>query len=281
MSRTLASTLILLGCMGATSAQPPPAPIDKAAPLKLERLLIHAETRPLFVIVRPTWSDEQIGRWVFWSGNSSAARQELESQLTTQIVDIDRACSLTDREKGKLQLAGRGDIKRFFDRIQQESTSPRISLGVCLFHEDSLLVKSLPNTLTAEQFARYEAIAGKRRELRHRESVLNAVAMLKLGFERAVAALNRDIVLREEQRQELITLTMHETRPLRRPGPSDYQVLILQLGRLQEEKLKRLFDQDQWEIMKGIVAGYQRQEPMLRQEGLLPIEGDAGDSTAK
>ena len=250
MSRTLASTLVLVGCVGAASAQPPNARIGQAVPA--DQALIRTERELLFVIVRPTWTDEQIGRWVFWNGNASAARHELESQLTMQIADVDRACSLSEAEKSKLQLAGRGDIKRFFDRIQQEPNALRISLGACLFHEDSLLVKSLPNTLTADQFARYEAIARKRREHFHRESVLNAVAILKLSFERTVAALHRDIVLREEQRQDLITLMMHETRPSRRPGPCDYQVLIVQLGLLPEEKLKRLFDLDQWVIMKEL-----------------------------
>jgi hypothetical protein len=263
--------MVLVGCIGTASAQPPNARIDKAVPLdvQLERLMIHAERKALFVIVRPTWTDEQIGRWVFWNGNASAARQELESQLAAQISDIDRACSLTDTERKKLQLAGRGDIKRFFDRIQQESNSPRISLGASLFHEDSLLVKSLRNTLTSDQFARCEAIARKRRELRHHESVLNAVAMLKLDFEE-----ERAIVVREAQWQDLLTLMTHETAPSRRPGPCDYQVLLLQLGRLPEEKLKRLFDPDHRQIMQRVIAGYQRLEPMLRQEGLLPAEGD-------
>jgi hypothetical protein len=49
---------------------------------------------------------------------------------------------------------------------------------------------------------------------------------------------------------------------------------LLQLGGLPKEKLKRLFDPDQWDMVTQRLAGVQRLEPMLRREGLLPAEGD-------
>ena len=39
--------------------------------------------------------------------------------LAAQIDNIDRACKLTEAQKEKLHLAGRGDIKRFFDRYER------------------------------------------------------------------------------------------------------------------------------------------------------------------
>jgi len=148
--------------------------------------------------------------------------------------------------------------------------------------EREVLLRELQRLEMAEreaaQFARYEAMARKRRATRHRESVLDAVAMLKLGFERAVATLERNIVLREEQRQELITLMTRETKPSRRPGPYDSQVLLLQLGRLPEEKLKRLFDEDQWQIVNQQLIGYRQMEPMLELAGLMPTNDDGADN---
>src|SRR2546421_7909302 len=98
MWRMLASTLVLLGCMGATSAQPPNAVFAING-----------------VVVRQgqALTDEEIERLLFQPyGSAAGVRQQLESQLAMQIADLDRACSLTDGEKTKLQLAGRGDIKR-------------------------------------------------------------------------------------------------------------------------------------------------------------------------
>jgi hypothetical protein len=266
MSRTLASMLVLVGWVEAASAQPPP---------NAGRL----------------WTDDQIERWVFQTyGNASASRRELASQLTMQIVDIHRACSLSDAQKKKLQMAGRGDIKRFFDRYQQlvrksqvieqneqnlremqhEINHLRISLQAGLFDEHSLLVKSLPNALTSDQFARYDTMARERHAARHSQSV-----------QRAITALQRGIRLREEQRRELTTLITNETKPPRRSGPYEAYVLLLHLSRLPEEKLKPLFDEDQWKIVSQQLARYGQMEPMLRQEGALPAEEDEADSTAK
>jgi hypothetical protein len=189
-------------------------------------------------------------------------------QLTVQMEDIDRACSLTDAQRKKLQLAGRGDMKRFFDRyeqlrwksqviehnvqnlqeMQREANHLRRSLmNEGLFLEHSLLVKSLRTTLTNEQLTRYEVKALKGRALRHHESVLEAVAFLKRSFENSVAARGLDIVLREDQRQNLITLVTHETKPSRQLSQSEAQFLLWQFSRLSQEKVKPLFDQDQWE----------------------------------
>ena len=273
--------------MGTASAQPPNVQIGEAIP-------------PVGMARSP----EQIKRWVLGTGNASAGRQQLGWQLRVQMEDIDRACSLTDAQRRKLELAGQGDIKHFFDHyeqllrksqvvehneqnlqeMQREANHLRRSLiNEGLFLEHSLLVKSLRSTLTDEQFAQYEAKALKGRALGHHESVLEAVAMLKRGFENSVAARGLDIVLREEQRQDLIRLMMRETKPPSQPSQYDVQFLLLQFSRLPEENLKRLFDADQWEIMKGTVDVYQRVlEPRLRHQGLLlPVDRDGDDSTAR
>lgn len=135
------------------------------------------------MIVRPTWNDEQIERWAFGTWGAAFGRRQLECQLTEKLQDLDRGCSLTQAQRKKLELAGRGDIKRFFDhyeRLRQESrvmehneqnlqklkleaTELQLRLNTSLFLEHSLLVKSLPNTLTSDQLARYQAKALKGR----------------------------------------------------------------------------------------------------------------------
>jgi len=305
MSRTLAVGLVLFSGLGGASCQPPNARIGEAVQREVrvaqarqreveQRLAAEAEVRQLEVqrfqarlaaqgvAVRPVWTDEQLQQWVFRQyGNAAGARQRLDSLLAMQIVDIDRACRLTDAQKKKLQLAGRGDIKRFFDRyeevkqksqqnlqeFQQDVNRLQMTLQAGLFHEDSLLIKSLRNTLTGEQFARYDAMARERRASRHRANIQQAVAILQRG-----------VRLRDAQRRELITLMTNETKPSRQPGPYDSFVLLFQLGRLPEEKLKRLFDQSQLEIVNQQLAQFQL-EPMLRQAGQLPAEDDGDDST--
>jgi hypothetical protein len=74
------------------------------------------ETRQQRVILFSGTFDEL----VYGSDYSAAdARIRLESRLRETLEKIDRISELTDAQKEKLQLAGRGDIKRFFDRAEK------------------------------------------------------------------------------------------------------------------------------------------------------------------
>ena len=66
-------------------------------------------------------NDAQFDQWVFGNmgvANAGVARNKLDSLLTLNVEDLERTCGLTPIQKKKLLLAGRGDIKRFFDRIE-------------------------------------------------------------------------------------------------------------------------------------------------------------------
>jgi hypothetical protein len=281
MSQRLALGLMLLGTVAVGRAQPPNAGMDKAVArdAKVQALQEVERRRAL----------QEFERLVFQpDGDASGAHRRLESQLAMHIQDLDQACGLSDPQKKKLQLAGRGDIRRFFDRYQavvqkvQAMNNPaqniqdvwqdigplQMILQAGLFHEDSLFVKSLPNTLTGEQFARYDEMARERRASRHRESI-----------ETAIAILQRGIRLRDAQRRELISLITKQTKPSRRPSPYDAYVVLLQLGRLPDEKLKRLFDEKQWQRVHEQLAQCHQLEPMLKQAGQLPAEDDGHDSS--
>jgi hypothetical protein len=234
-------------------------------------------------------SDAQFDQWVFQQDrNAPGARKRLESFLTLQVEEIDRACTLTEPQKQKLQLTGRGDIVRFFTRYEelkqkvlqvnpdqdkffqemwQDIQPLQLVLQTGLFHEDSLLHKALRHTLTGEQFARYEAAVRDRREFRHRANVELAVTVLEQGMP-----------LRDAQRRELIALLVKETKPARKSGGFyEYYVTMYQLGRLPEGKLKPVLDAAQWKTMGRLVEQYRGIEPFLRQNGMLPDEdGEAG-----
>jgi hypothetical protein len=150
-----------------------------------------------------------------------------------------------------------------------------------IFHDDSLLIKSLPNTLTDEQFAQYDASAGERRAARHRECIERAVATLQRTFDIALVRLGKNSVMREQQRQDLITLMTRETKPSPKPGNFDTLVLIIQLGHIPQQKLKRVFDQDQLEVMNQQLAEYQQLEPMLKQAGLIPDADDRAEDSGE
>jgi hypothetical protein len=219
-------------------------------------------------------------------GNMAGARRRLTTLLTSQVQELDRLCRLTDAQRQKLHLAGRGDVHRFFARyeaakqkafslppevqnvrtIQQEASALRTILQSGLFHEASLLQKSLPNTLTDEQFARYDAMERERRAARHRTTI-----------EQALNTLQRSVALREPQRRALLALLTQEIKPFRRSSRYDQYRILIQLDRLPEEKLKPLFDGPRWAALEKQLLQYRDIERQLKDAGVWPEEDDEAD----
>ena len=93
---------------------------------------------------------------------------------------IEQICDLSETQKKKLQLAGRGDIKRFFDsvgeakmkfnalkddqnkrnQIWQFIQPLRMKLNTGIFDENSLLHKIRTRTLKPEQMTAYDIYVG-------------------------------------------------------------------------------------------------------------------------
>jgi hypothetical protein len=61
---------------------------------------------------------ENFDRWLFGEPNIVDRERHLEDILLTRVRTAVREHGLTERQKAKLQLAGRGDIKRFLDRVE-------------------------------------------------------------------------------------------------------------------------------------------------------------------
>jgi Na+-transporting methylmalonyl-CoA/oxaloacetate decarboxylase gamma subunit len=244
------------------------------------------------VIVQNQWTDENFDQWVFQQDrNASGARRRLEGLLTLHIESIDRECKLTEAQKRKLQLAGRGDLKRFFDeyeavkrlfqsirddenqvnQIWQAINPLQMAKMAGLFHEDSLFYKSLQNTLTSEQFSRYDAVARERRQFRHRANI-----------EQAVAILEQSMPLRDEQRRQLITVLMDQIKPSRKSGPGEYYAIMYQLSWIAESKLKPLFDEMQWKVINRQKSQFRGYRQFLKQNDLLPDDdGETDTADAK
>jgi hypothetical protein len=236
------------------------------------------------VVAQPMFADEDFDQWIFQNrGNFSGARQRLDVLLTLQVEDIDRACKLTDAQKKKLLLTGRGDIKRFFNlyekakqkfqlvkndpqkhqEIWQEIAPLQIMMQSGLFNDDSFLFKALHNTITNEQLQIYQALARDRQAFRHRANIELAVMMIEMNAP-----------LRAEQRRALITLLTNLTKPPRKSGPYGYYITLYQMSQLPEEKLKPLFDEAQWQAARVQMNGFRGIKQWLKQSGQLPDEDD-------
>ena len=113
---------------------------------------------------------------------SGGPNELIESQLGLRIDEIDRACKISPDQRAKLLLAGRGDVKRFMDRVDekrkkfeevrkdqnkigmfhQELQPLRLAFSGGLFGTGSLLEKTLRRTLDEEQVEKYQAALAER-----------------------------------------------------------------------------------------------------------------------
>jgi hypothetical protein len=212
----------------------------------------------------------------FGMGGAGVARNKLDSALALRIDDVDRLCGVTEAQKKKLQLAGRGDIKRFFDRVDetkrkfqvaqnnqfnniwQEIQPLQTELNSGLFGDDSFFAKTVKRTLNAEQAAKFENAVRRRSLVRYQATVVWCVAQL-----------DRSVGLSDEQRRRLVELLVKETQPPKRFGQNDYWFMMLQASKLPESKIKPIFDDIQWRILQRQLMQGRGMEQWLKMSGVI------------
>jgi hypothetical protein len=211
----------------------------------------------------------QFDRWfAFQFRPRIGARNQLELRLAGRIRELDADCYLTAAQVKKLELAGRGDIKRFMDRvdnIRRTLEDPRSSvedlraarLGMIeldanaikrLFGDDSLLCKTLAGMLDPEQVAAREKAIFGRNVIRHRTAVAAATT-----------AIQANLDMNDEQCKRFAELLLRETRAPRRFGTApDVALVLFQASRIPEERIRPIFDDAQWRILSRWMAIYIR-----------------------
>jgi hypothetical protein len=233
-------------------------------------------------------SREQIDRLCAFASNDGAAssRARLESSLALQIDQIERVCGITEGQRKKLLLAGRGDIKRFFDladeskrrliqagdrqeeaaRIMRILQDLRASLQRGIFDERSLFVKTRKQALREEQNARLEVELDESRRFRHQAKV-----------DLVVDLFDECLGLRDEQRQRLTKLLLVETRlPKRRlSADGEIAILILQAARVPEARFHPILEESQWPPLSHLLK--RLEEAMKNEVNLEQADHDRPD----
>jgi hypothetical protein len=72
-----------------------------------------------FNILTSVLEPDNFDRWLFCDDQSEADRhRRLDGLLRSRVDTVTEMHKLTDPQRAKLRLAGRGDIKRFFDQVE-------------------------------------------------------------------------------------------------------------------------------------------------------------------
>jgi hypothetical protein len=230
------------------------------------------------VMVQQMPNVEQVDQWIFGRfGGSGGARNKLDSSLKLRIDDLDRACHISDLQKKKLLLAGRGDIKRFFDKIEevkrkfqngqndlnaniwQDIQPLQVELNTGLFGDDSIYRKSISRTLGGDQISRYESLVRERKMVRYKATI-----------EWFVVHLDKGLGFSDDQRQHFVELLVNESRPPKKFGQGDYWYLMLQTARVPESRLKPIFDVPQWRLLSRQFDQARGMEAWLKSNGVVP-----------
>ncbi len=198
--------------------------------------------------------------WAFGMQRADA-QAKVESRLTLEIERIERSCRITEEQKRKLQLAGRGDLKRTLDRVDEVRKRLRETKGnpaqreaieaeMQLLHTElreelplrgSMWAKTLKRTLGDDQIAAYREGLRDSRRFRFRAQVDLVVEV----FDMAAGCS-------DEQRQRLTKLLLEETR-LPSRSDEEFQVVLAQACRVPEAKLRPIFDDSQWRPLSRLI----------------------------
>ena len=107
-------------------------------------------------------------------------RAYMEALLTKKIDDIDRMSRLTPVQKKKLQLAGRGDIKRLLDRIEDErKTFEYLRTDLPRIEEFLMRLQPLRLTIRRGPFGSESLFAKTFKKMRDGENLVRRVPSLE------------------------------------------------------------------------------------------------------
>jgi hypothetical protein len=220
-------------------------------------------------------SEASIEKLVFGDARGvNAVVEKLEATLRIKVDEWCRLCGANDVQRAKLELAGRVDIGRFLERVDdlkrqapnassaarandlyQKAERLRMSLSAGFFDDDSMFTKTARNVISRKQVVRAERVS---KAAQHRAQIAPSVALLK-----------DDLKLTDLQAQALVDLLLAETLPPRRPGAFSYPVTLFEMQRLSESQLKPLFNDQQWDLLKRQFDQVKWLQPQLKQEGFL------------
>lgn len=226
---------------------------------------------------------EQFERWIFQSSNAEQARTTLASAIDLEITRIEQATPLIETQKERLRLAGQGDIKRFYDRVEQarqefyklegkldqnnlnqiyQLTIPLSrELQQGLFGSKSLLKKVIATTVNEQQ-----AITMREEEKRRRRVRMeNAIKVF-------IAQTGRQMPLTTVQRESLLKLAMDDLKNVEATGPYATYLMTYRLSELPREKFEAIFDDAQMNAFDKTLQRVKAMKATLVQQGLLDDE---------
>jgi hypothetical protein len=222
-------------------------------------------------------------------GRLDVLHDQLNRELTRQVRYLDAEYRLTDAQKTKLLLAGRGDVKRVLDRyeaikkrheraagdlaflkLHQDAASFRADLDRGSFGGGSLFLKTVATTITDEQRKGAETRRTQHDLARYRADVADAAARL-------APALG----LSDEQERRLVKFLIDEIDPPREIGEADNAYIMFRFSQIPEAKIKPIFSDSQWQSLCQMRSSWKTRDSLLKRGVFELLEGPAARAGTK
>ena len=274
--------LALAACHGPAAARAQqPEVVEDEAP----------DTQP--VNGRFEMSIEQFDMWIY--GNNfqmnrtlglpnNGPRVRLDTMLAQKLEDLQKVCKVSDAQKEKLRLAGRGDINRFLEEVEvkrkkfeevrrdqnkfgqfyQQIQPLRATFQAGLFADGSFFAKALKRNLDGAEAARFDADRREHSAFRYAASVDMLTARLGLA-----------LGLTDDQRGRASRVIIDNTRPPKAMGQQEFNVVFYQASTVPLAKFKDILDADQIKVLERHFAQTRFQERNLKANGYVPDDGPA------
>ncbi|MCG6156406.1 hypothetical protein [Rubinisphaera margarita] len=243
-------------------------------------LLAFPASAQVFAAQQMQMDEAQLISNVFQNQRSKEkAREHCEQLLAARIRGIAQACSLTEEQRTQLELAGQGDISRFFNRFnnmlrtcklgsisQQEWQENwqliqpyRNEFTRGLHSEDSLFAKSLEFTL-GDQLDNWEKASAERQLRAYQADIKIVLAQLDCG-----------LPLTDEQRKKLTDVLLAQDISRGYSVTAQYRayLVLYRMSQIPDEELRPIFLDNEWKIVEAIRNQMKGLEPFLRQQGVI------------
>jgi hypothetical protein len=260
--RLLAVVILIVGsAAGAVRAQEDDEVHEKGEAIQQEQLL----ARQMQLEIKKQFKSSFSHLMANFSGKETSVRAHLEKLLNNALNQLKTDCQPTEAQLKKLEIAGRGDIKRFIDGLDE-------------------VVRVLDDA--AGDLGEVEVVALKLNEARDFmktrlfaegslffKTLTTGNLQYPLTIARAVDSLQGSLHLKEGQRAQLLELLRRETKPPVRYGKgSDLALVLYQASAIPEETFRKTLTEAQWRQLSRWMTTYAEgsgSQEVLRKNGFV------------
>ncbi|MCC9656955.1 hypothetical protein [Rhodopirellula halodulae] len=227
----------------------------------------------------------QFDSWMFQSHgrDETQCRKSLLEKIELEFVRIEQSAPLSEEQKEALRLAGRGDVKRFFDRVNEarrefmqmdgknqqafvneaymlaQPLQQELSEG--LFGNDSLLHKVKKGVMTREQTKEMNA-----------QIKLEAIEAWKVRVRLFAATTGRGLALTAKQQERFSDLVIAQIEPHASADLSrQHADMLINYGvfKCESKSWEAFLDDDQIAAVQTLSRRGQGYERQLQRDGVI------------